>query len=62
MKIINKKYDSKFYFFISHCVTVFCLFVGRLTLSIPWKNLYNESTVVVIQDLHVLARPNFGML
>lgn len=36
-------------------------FLGRLTLSIPWKNLYNESTVVVIQDLHVLARPNFDI-
>ena len=34
---------------------------GKLTLAVPWKNLYQESTLVNIEDLHVLAKPNFGM-
>ena len=35
-------------------------FLGKLVLSIPWKNLYSESTVVDIEDLHLVAKPNFG--
>ena len=33
---------------------------GKLHLSIPWKNLYNEPTEVKIENLFVLAKPNNG--
>eukprot|EP00111_Clytia_hemisphaerica_P024656 TCONS_00072678-protein len=36
-------------------------YLGKLVLSIPWKNLYTESTVVDIQDLHLVAKPNFDI-
>ena len=38
----------------------FLILSGKLVLAIPWKNLYTESTVVDIQDLHLVAKPNFG--
>jgi len=31
--------------------------LGKLHLSIPWKNLYNEPTEVEIENLFVLAKP-----
>ena len=32
--------------------------VGRLTLQIPWKNLYTEATYVKVEDVRVLVKPN----
>eukprot|EP00795_Rhopilema_esculentum_P010935 gene10935-19770_t len=32
--------------------------LGRLLLSIPWKNLYNEPTEVTVENLFLLAKPN----
>ena len=36
-------------------------FLGKLTLQIPWKNLYTEPTIVRVDDLHLLAKPNFDI-
>ncbi len=36
------------------------MFLGKLQLNIPWKNLYNEPTEVNIENLYVLAKPNLG--
>lgn len=36
-------------------------YLGKLILVIPWKNLYTESTVVEIEDLHLVAKPNFDI-
>lgn len=33
---------------------------GKLTLKIPWKNLYTESVVASIDGLYALAVPNVG--
>ena len=33
-------------------------FLGKLTLQIPWKNLYTEPTHVKVEDLHLLVKPN----
>lgn len=35
---------------------------GKLTLKIPWKNLYTESVVASIDGLYALAVPNVGEL
>ena len=35
--------------------------LGKLVLSIPWKKLYHEPTVVNISDLHVMVKPNFDI-
>uniref|UniRef100_UPI00358F5520 intermembrane lipid transfer protein VPS13A-like n=1 Tax=Myxine glutinosa TaxID=7769 RepID=UPI00358F5520 len=32
-------------------------FIGRLTLKIPWKNLYNDSVMASLEDLHLLIVP-----
>lgn len=36
------------------------LISGKLTLKIPWKNLYTESVVASIDGLYALAVPNVG--
>ena len=33
---------------------------GKLTLKIPWKNLYTEAVVASIDGLYALAVPNVG--
>jgi vacuolar protein sorting-associated protein 13A/C len=33
---------------------------GKLTLKIPWKNLYKEAVVASIDGLYALAVPNAG--
>lgn len=33
-------------------------FVGKLTLKIPWKNLYKEAVVATLDSLYILAVPN----
>merc|ERR1712048_638806 len=35
--------------------------LGKLTLSIPWKNLYSDATIVVLSDLHLVVKPNFDI-
>lgn len=40
-------------------LTIF-LVSGKLTLKIPWKNLYTESVVASIDGLYALAVPNVG--
>jgi len=32
--------------------------IGKLTLKIPWKNLYTEPTIAVLDGLYVVAVPN----
>ncbi|XP_062604821.1 intermembrane lipid transfer protein Vps13-like, partial [Saccostrea cucullata] len=32
--------------------------IGKLTLKIPWKNLYTEAVVATIDGLYALAVPN----
>ncbi|CAG5116191.1 unnamed protein product, partial [Candidula unifasciata] len=32
--------------------------LGKLTLKVPWKNLYSEPVVVHIQDIYALTVPN----
>ena len=33
---------------------------GKLTLKIPWKNLYSEPVVAYIDGIYALAVPNVG--
>ncbi|KAL4216396.1 Vacuolar protein [Mactra antiquata] len=35
--------------------------IGKLTLKIPWKNLYTEPVVATIDGLYALAVPNVGI-
>lgn len=35
---------------------------GKLTLKIPWKNLYTEPVIATIDGLYALAVPNVGEL
>uniref|UniRef100_K1QGZ4 Vacuolar protein sorting-associated protein 13C n=1 Tax=Magallana gigas TaxID=29159 RepID=K1QGZ4_MAGGI len=35
--------------------------IGKLTLKIPWKNLYTESVVASIDGLYALAVPNVAI-
>jgi len=37
-------------------------FTGKLTLKIPWKNLYTEPVIATIDGLYALAVPNVGEL
>jgi len=37
-----------------------CL-AGKLTLKIPWKNLYTQPTVVQLDGLYVVVVPNTSM-
>ncbi|VDN11900.1 unnamed protein product [Dibothriocephalus latus] len=34
--------------------------IGRLTLQIPFKNLYTEPVIAELDGLHILAVPNSG--
>jgi len=34
---------------------------GKLTLKIPWKNLYTEPTIAILDGLYVIAVPNSSM-
>ncbi|XP_065656239.1 intermembrane lipid transfer protein VPS13A isoform X1 [Hydra vulgaris] len=36
-------------------------YLGMLVLAIPWKNLYHEATIVEINDLHIVSKPNFDI-
>lgn len=36
-------------------------FLGKLTLKIPWKNVYNASTEASIENLFILVAPNTEM-
>ncbi|KAL2089252.1 hypothetical protein ACEWY4_016151 [Coilia grayii] len=31
--------------------------IGKLSLKIPWKNLYNEAVLATLEDLYVLVVP-----
>ncbi|CAL1529954.1 unnamed protein product, partial [Lymnaea stagnalis] len=35
--------------------------IGKLTLKIPWKNLYTEAVVAQIEGIYALAVPNVGI-
>ncbi|XP_052785478.1 intermembrane lipid transfer protein VPS13A-like [Mya arenaria] len=35
--------------------------IGKLTLKIPWKNLYTEPVIATIDGLYALAVPNVGI-
>jgi len=35
--------------------------LGRLTLKVPWRNLKSEPVRIVIEGLHVIAIPLFGL-
>lgn len=35
-------------------------FPGKLTLKIPWKNLYNDAVVVTLDGLYLLVVPRAG--
>lgn len=39
-------------------VTVLSGFIGKLTLKIPWKNLYKDSVEATLDSLYILAVPN----
>ena len=39
---------------------VFCPLTGKLTLKIPWKNLYSQPTVAILEGLYVVAVPKMG--
>lgn len=45
---------------LSLAIFFFFLVSGKLTLKIPWKNLYTESVVASIDGLYALAVPNVG--
>ncbi|VDO97071.1 unnamed protein product [Soboliphyme baturini] len=36
-------------------------FLAKLTLKIPWKNLYTEPVVAEVEGLYVLVVPNLGI-
>lgn len=38
------------------CPVCVCI-AGKLTLKIPWKNLYNEAVVVTLEGLYLLVVP-----
>lgn len=38
----------------------FVALTGQLTLKIPWKNLYTEPTVAILDGLYVVAVPSAG--
>lgn len=33
---------------------------GKLTLKIPWKNLYGAPTIATLEGLYIVAVPNAG--
>lgn len=35
-------------------------FTAKLTLKIPWKNLYEEPVVAEVDGIYALAVPNIG--
>lgn len=35
-------------------------FSGKLTLKIPWKNLYNDAVVATLDGLYLLVVPGAG--
>ena len=41
-------------------VILYNLISGKLTLKIPWKNLYTEPVIATIDGLYALAVPNVG--
>ena len=42
-------------------VTIKSGHLGKLTLKIPWKNLYSAPVEATIEGLYVLVVPNTGM-
>ena len=38
------------------CLLCFCV-SGKLTLKIPWKNLYNDAVVATLDGLYLLVVP-----
>lgn len=41
----------------SFSLTVRYIFLGKLTLKIPWKNLYSEAVVATLDGLYLLVVP-----
>lgn len=41
----------------SFSLTVCYIFLGKLTLKIPWKNLYSEAVVATLDGLYLLVVP-----
>lgn len=37
-----------------------CVFVERIKLKIPWKNLYNERTIAELDGLYLVAVPTIS--
>ncbi|KHJ44017.1 hypothetical protein D918_05710 [Trichuris suis] len=48
-------------FFQSWLLIITVLITEKLSLKIPWKNLYTEAVVAEVQGLYVLAVPNAGI-
>ena len=49
-----------FFYNIYMYVILYNLISGKLTLKIPWKNLYTEPVIATIDGLYALAVPNVG--
>lgn len=32
--------------------------IGNLVLKVPWKSLYTQPTIVIVEDIYLLAQPN----
>lgn len=44
-------------FYYGNIINFLCIFLGKLTLKIPWKNLYSEAVVATLDGLYLLVVP-----